>query len=156
MLIEIRNVKSIYLIFLNNILYMLYNIEMFYTSYLKSIYFYIFKFYTLFSLQVSQRCAVIKKNTCMKTPVKPWCWIHKKQLQSFHPNCCAAQWKHCSVFTVCFLRDCMCIFASMYAIAHSNTSELTTRTGNLKKAAEILQSPLKYCDSWFGLRTLPQ
>ncbi len=89
-----RNRKFCSRFFKNNTLYMLYiYIYINVLSYLKSMFFY-FKLYTLFSQQV--------KKTTMKTPVKAWCWIPKKQLQSFHPNGRAAQWKALQCFYCVF------------------------------------------------------
>ncbi len=70
-------------------------------------------------------------------------------------SCCPVEGTAVFLLCVCLETACVCLLLSM-PIAHSNASELTTPTGNLKEAAEILQSPLKYCDSWCGLRTLPQ
>ncbi len=70
-------------------------------------------------------------------------------------SCCPVEGTAVFLLCVCLETACVCLLLCM-PIAHSNASELTTRTGNLKEAAEILQSPLKYCDSWCGLRTLPQ
>lgn len=125
---------------------MFYNTEMSYTYYLYSV----CRFHS--DLLYIKKKKTVHGNTS-KTMV-----LDSQETAAEFPSqllCCPVEGTAVFLLSVSLETACLCLHLCM-PIAHSNASELTNRTGNLKKAAEILQSPLKYCDSWFGLRTLPQ